>query len=439
MTSSRNLPRLAEATMEEPFGPEVEDEEELECRRGLWYLCCVTEGCPHGDSSIGDDSDLKAPATRRRSGESPGNSIASHVGERFPSLTRRWDHRTVSILSREDTCISTASKGRASWSSPPAGSILRSSFNLSENQLFPSPARPSGEYKDGTTPTSPVDTATTIFEREPIDRAALASTPLLPPLMVDKRTSEETSRQSPLRSPPVVHSKTTFSAISSPLGTPEASFLKSPPLSLRLSLTSFRRGNPNRMVPSSDIPPMTINEDKKQDKWSTKLGHSNFKIYPEPCMPEVCDVAACREVFARWEEARCHYAKHQVRIAEHFGITSETYRVTEQKWAEIDAQWERCHETAVARAAEAGLDLAVNPTPREPPALMEVPLLEDPRTLGQFPALGDEDIVGPIVQIATRNVQPRSSKKAPWVKFNNIKFSKAISWACAPNRHAASR
>ncbi|KAH7038968.1 hypothetical protein B0J12DRAFT_731315 [Macrophomina phaseolina] len=262
----------------------------------------------------------------------------------------------------------------------------------------------SREYEDGPTPSSPVDIATTVPEREPINRVVLALTPLLPPLIVSNRPPEEISWQITSRSSFVVDSNVTFSALSSPLGISEALFAQTPPLSLRPLFASFRRGSPNDVVPSSDISPMTIDEDDEQDEWSIKLGHSNFKIYPEPCMPEVCDVAACRGLFAWWEEARCNYAKYLVRTAEHFGITSETYKLTEQKWAEIDAQWKRCHETAVARAAKAGLDLAASPTPREPPALMKVPLLKDPRTRGQFPPLGDEDIVGPMVQVATRNV-----------------------------------
>ncbi|KAH7009174.1 hypothetical protein B0J12DRAFT_752219 [Macrophomina phaseolina] len=370
MASLSKLPRLAEDPIEEPFKPEVRIvEEDLEGSQGAWCLCSmwchvtvfastpnnkigVTEGCPHCNSPIGDDSDVKPLQRRRGLRESPANSIGSRVSERIPSLTRQWmGSGAVSTLSREDTHTSTPPSERSCWSSSLASSVPRRSLNISETELPPILALASGAYEDRPTSNSPVDIVTTALAIEPIDREALASTPLLPPLIVDKRPPESTW-QSPLQSPPVVDSCAAFAAISSALGIPVASSVQTPTSSIRRSLASFRYSGPNHVLLYSDIPPMTDYDDK-HNKWSINLGHANFTISPEPYVPEVCDAAACRELFARWEQARRNYTKHQVRTREHFGVTSETYKLTEQKWSEIDAQWKRCHDMAVAHAAEA--------------------------------------------------------------------------------------
>ncbi|OJD33592.1 only proline and serin are matching in the corresponding protein [Diplodia corticola] len=436
MTSSSKLPRLPEDPLEGPFASDPDDDDEVEGKLGSWCLCSVAEGCPHGDSRtahstpsltspvfefadgpFGDDGESRYSPRRRRSGDSPA-SISSRVGERFPSLTRKWkDRRTPSGLSRETTRASTPSGGRSSRASSNAGSVVPS-VNASLTELPQSPARSSIERDDELTPTSPIDI---VRPREDDDdameRERLASTPLLPPVMCGKVASSEKDWQSPLQSPTVADSNATFSAMNSPLGTPQAPMMQTPPLSTRPSIASFRHGRPGGMVPSSDIPPMTISDDdSEQDEWAEKLGHANFTILPKPYMPDVCDGAAYRELFANWERARLNFTKHLVRTGEHFGATSKTYRLTEQKWAEVDSQWKKFHDAAVACATWDGLDHATGPTPSEPPPLMTLPALEDPKKPGQFPKLGDEDIVGPMVQAAARSL-PRSSKKASWAKF----------------------
>ncbi|KAL0263283.1 hypothetical protein SLS55_002263 [Diplodia seriata] len=436
MTGSSKLPRLPEDPSEGPFASDPDDDEEIEGKLGSWCLCSVAEGCPHGDSRtsystpsltsptfdfadgpFGEDGESKYFPRRRRSGDSPA-SISSRVGERFPSLTRKWkDRRTPSGLSRETTRTSTPSGGRSSRASSTAGSVVPS-VNASLTDLPQSPTRSSLERDDELTPTSPIDIVSPRAEADDaLERERLASTPLLPPVMCGNLASSEKDWQSPLQSPTVADSNATFSAMNSPLGTPQAPMMQTPPLSTRPSIASFRHGRPGGMVPSSDIPPMTISDDdSEQDEWAEKLGHANFTILPKPYMPEVCDRAAYRELFANWERARLNFTKHLVRTGEHFGATSKTYRLTEQKWAEVDSQWKKFHDAAVACATGDGLDHANGPTPSEPPPLMTLPALEDPKKPGQFPKLGDEDVVGPMVQAAARNL-PRSSKKASWAKF----------------------
>ncbi|KAF2085873.1 hypothetical protein K490DRAFT_45279 [Saccharata proteae CBS 121410] len=354
---------------------------------------------------------------RRASGDSPVNSIASRFGERFPSLTRRWNtRRTPSMLAKESGRIS-ISGGPSSRSSSMTGSMFPHFDTPSETCLPPSPARSFAEEEEyDMLSTSPDDISTTILTaEEPIDREALASTPLLPPMMLELRSVEQTPLQSPLQSPTIAEANATFSAMNSPLGTPQVPGVPTPPLSTKPSVASFKHNRPGHMVPSSEIPPMTIED--PQDEWALKLGHANFTIFPEPYEPDVCDAAACREVFANWEQARRNFIKHQVRTGEHFGLTSKTYMLTEQKWAQIDAEWKRCYEVACAQSGEAGSDHEDEPTPSEPAPIVRMPSLNG---AGKFPKLGDEDIVGPMIQ-ATK--QPSPSKKMSWMRvFNELRF-----------------
>jgi len=157
------------------------------------------------------------------------------------------------------------------------------------------------------------------------------------------------------------------------------------------------------------------------DKWTVKLGHANFTIYPEPWMPEHCDAVACQKLFSDWEEARRNFTKHQVRTGEHYGPTSKTYKLSELKWGEIDAQWKKNNQLAAKKHAKLSQE-RIPVTPTEPAPLSKMPSLNDPRGEGKFPKLGDEDIVGPMVQIASQIQAPRS-KRATFLKFlTDVKF-----------------
>lgn len=161
------------------------------------------------------------------------------------------------------------------------------------------------------------------------------------------------------------------------------------------------------------------------DEWSIKLGHANFTIQPEPYLPEVCDAGSCRRLFSDWERARRNFVKHHVRTGEHYGVTSKTYLMTEQKWAEIDALWKKNKDIAEARAANM-CDSAVLITPTEPAPLVKLPFLNDPKSDGKFPKLGDEDIVGPMVQIASQ-MRPQPSKRGTWLRlFGGLKFTDSL-------------
>jgi hypothetical protein len=254
---------------------------------------------------------------------------------------------------------------------------------------------------------------------EPIDRVALTSTPLLPPLMVELRASKDSPMQSPLQSPAIA-SPHPFSATNSPMvGTPQMPSLPSPPLSNRPSISSFHR--PGHMTPSSDIPPLPMHD--VGDEWAIKLGHANFDIFPEPYMPVRCDPETCRQLVIDWETARCNFVRHQVRTGEHYGITSKTYKLTEDKWAEIDNQWKKYHDAVVAAALPYGhqdLDSPTSPTQTAPPTLMSA--IHGNNDDGKFPELGDEGIVGPMVQIASRMPYKQSRKTSLLRMFEDMKF-----------------
>jgi len=231
--------------------------------------------------------------------------------------------------------------------------------------------------------------------------------------------------QSPLQSPTVADPSNAFSLANTPLGTP--SLVPSPLLSTKPSISSFHKSKIEKIIAASDIPPLTISD--PNDEWSIKLGHANFVIYPEPYIPDVCDAQSCRQLFADWEQARCNFTKHQVRTGEHFGVTSKIYQLTAEKWVEIDAEWKKNKDYTVAIAAVRN-HYSVPLTPTEPAPVCQMPVLSDPKSEGKFPTLGDEDIVGPMVQIAAR-IQPKQSRKANFMKvlgdFSSIFFGRPSS------------
>lgn len=159
------------------------------------------------------------------------------------------------------------------------------------------------------------------------------------------------------------------------------------------------------------------------DKWADVLSHANFTILPEPYLPEEHDESSLRQLFTDWEQARCNFTKHLVRTGEHFGVTSKHYKLTEEKWAEIDALWKAYH-TAVNKSVF-GEEIATEPTATiEPAPLVKMPTLNDLNGEGKFPKLGDEDIVGPMVQFAAQvqKQKPQSRKRAFLQFFRDIKF-----------------
>jgi len=128
-----------------------------------------------------------------------------------------------------------------------------------------------------------------------------------------------------------------------------------------------------------------------------KLGHANFTIFPEPYVPDTFSTETYHRLVADWEEARVNYFKHQHRTLEHYGVNSKTYKLTEQKWAAVNAQWRKNKDLAAVEAAKTSNE-AIPPAPIEDASVLPMPVLPDLKDHGKFPKLGDEGIVGPMKQ-----------------------------------------
>ncbi|KAF2127313.1 hypothetical protein P153DRAFT_377559 [Dothidotthia symphoricarpi CBS 119687] len=411
--ASGKLPKLTEEPVEEPIGRDYDYEHD-----GL--QCCHCDdverdghapSCPIGlaynfeneyFSTIETESRL---AKRRRSLGSSAHSITNKIERRFPSFSRKVRERegssTFSRVPRSNT--------------PSRVPSTRSSSITSSTHRTSTVGLPQGneDRLNGNAPMSmeiDIEKANSMdIDPEQVDAERYATTPLLPPLLVNFRDDFPTS--SPLQSPTVADS--TQSLVPTPIGTPSVRAYPTPPLSSKPSLASFKGMRSGHMVSSSEIPPMMLAD--PNDKWANALGHANFTIIPEPYVPTIVDAVSLRQLFVDWEQARCNYAKHQVRTAEHYGVTSKHYLLTERKWTEIDASWKKNNDLATSYAAAMGQE--TEPTsPVEPAPICKMPTLDDPKSEGKFPKLGDEDIVGPMVQIASQ-VQKTPSRKRAFFKF----------------------
>lgn len=372
------------------------------------------------DSTYGDADFAPNPvAKRRRAADSSITEMATRIGTRFPSFSRKWSTRgggkTISVA--ETLKEPSRSRANSTRASSTAGSA-RGSFERQEFPLPPTPTRSFIDGEAGISPVAPIDVPKANNATEEDGHEAFASTPLLPPLMVDypSRVNDD-HVQSPLQSPSVAE-RESFSVVSSPVDAPQTSGLPSPPLSTKPSISSFHKQRAAGLLPSSEIPPIMIASDPN-DEWANKLGHANFNIHPEPYIPDTFDLSACKQLRTNWDQARCNFMKQLVRTGEHYGATSKTYKLTEEKWSQIDAQWKKNSELTVARTADAvgeenALTLSQSSVERAP--LMKLPSLNGPRSEGKFPKLEDEDIVGPMEQIAAP-CQRRPSRKRTFIKF----------------------
>lgn len=382
---------------------------------------------PEHDYFTTHDTELRL-AKRRRSLEASAHSFAGKLERRFPSLSRKVRDRSSTL-------------GRASRSATPSrvpstrsSSITSSVHHVSAVDLTdsftsvptPTSAIASREELDDNAPTPmaiDVEKANAIeIDPEEADAERYAHTPLLPPLLVNCR-NDELPTSSPLQSPTVADASQ--SAALTPAGTPPVRAYPSPPLSTKPSVASFKGPRAAHMVPSSDIPPMMLAD--PNDKWANTLGHANFTILPEPYVPELCNASTVKQLMDDWQQARTNFAKHQVRTAEHYGATSKYYLLSEQKWAEVDADWKKNHDLAKSHAVAIGQEL--EPTsPTEPEPLSKMPTLNDPKSQGKFPKLGDEDIVGPMFQFKESPLfQKPPSKKRAFFKFlSDLRFPSSL-------------
>ncbi|KAI5275179.1 hypothetical protein E4T47_01904 [Aureobasidium subglaciale] len=387
---------------------------------------------PSLDYSLADgpsefSSDNEAPLkvfksrSRQNSGDSPVTGLASRMGSRLSSFSSKRRDRTP-------TSPPTTAVHRLGTKSAPVSRVpsRAPSFHMS------SVAKPVLTPLDVEAETTPTPTPTEIAVEtsnpldicaprpdEPIDRKALASTPLLPVPIQEPEQSDEDVIQSPLQCPTVVDNAQLARlsmigpSLSSPV-LPEMSMV-SPALSAHASTTSLGVMHSSQVMSTPDISSMHIVS--PQDKWANKLGHANFSVFPEPYLPATYNIHACRKLFEDWESARRQFMHQAARTSEHYGPTSQVYKYTEKKWAEIDAEWKRNHELVVAKTAANGETPVFQPL-AEPAPLTDLPALDDPL---KFPRLDGSDIVGPMVKYA-KIKQKSSSKKSAFLKFfNNVR------------------
>ncbi|KAH9223515.1 hypothetical protein DL95DRAFT_97873 [Leptodontidium sp. 2 PMI_412] len=452
--SKRSLPDVQEEPQEREEDFDIFDDEE-----DLYDCLCDNHQCAHqsgnmaqssvqlatrqefdydlADGFFSDGDYSTSPRNKkRRAVDSPLTGFATRFGTRFPSFSRKWRMRkgsSAASINSEAQGENAASRGASSRSSSVSNSARQAIDKAFEAQMPPTPTKSVFDGRDE----APMPMAAPIdIERANRDSGdheeGFATTPLLPPLMMDaSANTKQISMQSPLQSPSVAEAHDPFSGSVTPIdaiATPQLPGIPSPPLSTKPSISSFRRSTasrPGHLVPSSEIPPIVIAD--PNDEWANKLGHANFTIYPEPYIPESFDLEACRQLRANWDLARCNYTKHLVRTGEHYGVTSKTYKLTEEKWTATDATWRHNNEITITNTVESGSDAFAtlkHTTLGDGSSnniMTKIPSLNDPRSEGKFPQLGDEDIVGPMVQVAAQ-LQRSPSKKAKLFKFFAEKF-----------------
>lgn len=337
---------------------------------------------------------------------SPVANLASRLSQRLPSFSRKLKDRSPTTSVNRQGIRSAPISRTPSFRMPSLTKSLAT--HLETRGPYTPPDTPVDAVHDDQLPepAPPVDIALPTRMEDPIDRQALASTPLLPPTMMDRRGSDAESMQSPLQSPTIADSAT-FSFIASPSSTPAMQSAQTPPLSSKPSNSSIGMVRSSQLLPSADIPSVALSN--AEDKWAAKLGHANFDIFPEPYLPESHDTSSFKRLTEDWESARKQYMKHAVYTSDNYGPTSQTYKHTEQKWAAIDAQWKRNHEIVASRAAANGESAVFQPL-AEPAALAKIPSIDGPESEGKFPTLENAQIVGPMVQYAKVHRQrPRRS------------------------------
>lgn len=341
-----------------------------------------------------------SPHKRDRSGESSSSSL-SRFTSRLPSFSNKWRHRKNSSLSTGDGGDKSASTRSSSVTSIHDHDYLMLSM--------PGLTRQDSCAIETSPPMSPYESS--VFPeptKDPIDRQKQSSTPLLPP-KIQAALQEEPIYQNPLQSPSVAGQSRAPSVASieySPL------IPQSDGLSTRPSISSFQQTRKTGSILETSqtlLPP-------PPDRWSDILGHANFTIYPKPYIPDIVDRATCQKLTADWELARAEFIKQQARVSEHYGPNSKIYTLSEDKWAEIDAEWKSNFKMVAANAVCQGIELDALHIDSNTNLPKRIPKF-NPHVDGKFPTLGDGTIVGPmeIGQQVTQSVHP--TQKSPTSRF----------------------
>ncbi|KAI4107087.1 MAG: hypothetical protein LQ339_002783 [Xanthoria mediterranea] len=365
-------------------------------------------------------------AKRRRADEFPLAGFTQRFGTRMPSLSRKWRQRKTANM----TISTQGFQERPSRANSIRTQSLANSYVEMNDQDYPpppTPARSASGHNGGDSPVAPIDTQRANRQEKETEADVQATTPLLPPMLANLSTlTKETPYQSPLQSPSIADPGPN-SYPQTPVETPQLGSLPSPPLSTKPSLSSMHRPRAlshTTLMPTADIPPLPMVS--VPDPWANSLGHANFTIAPEPYLPQQFDVEACKQLRTDWETARRNFARHMMRISEHYGATSRIHKLTEEKWAAVDAEWKRNTDVCLSRTADNGYEQALSQSQSsiaEPAPVVRLPTLHGPKSEGKFPKLGDEDIVGPMEVVASplqqqqQQQQQRKSTKRSFFRF----------------------
>ncbi|KAH8904189.1 hypothetical protein BR93DRAFT_173705 [Coniochaeta sp. PMI_546] len=424
-------------------------------QRGL-YDCLCDEPCMHHDADpamgnnftyLGTDMDyydlgfmsdsefsIDERAKKQRSGdESPFAGLSRRVSSKISGQVSRWrsaskrNNFTFSPASEPSLdqttslsrAASRAASSRSSSISAPARYIPDRS---NEPPLPPTPALSFYESTDSVVPTEALDVEQADVRKSLERERALAATPLLPPLLIERPafSAPPSLHASPLQSPTVAAtaSMTLLEAASAAYATP--------PLSSKPSVASFRPspGMVSPVSPISELPSPMPNM-IEHDEWSDRLGHANFTIIPRPYQPTTADMEALASLRANWDLAKVNYTKHLCRTGEHYGMTSNTYTLTQAKWADIEREWRTIENDLVDRIIKTGNgDLDSVELLRRGRQENVQPAIIPKMIEGKFPERGDVDIVGPMhrdavmIRDASRDVSPVDDRKhvSAWLK-----------------------
>ncbi|KAI4125381.1 MAG: hypothetical protein LQ338_004274 [Usnochroma carphineum] len=388
---------------------------------------------PHSEYGLGFTPNAK----RRRADDFTLTGFTQRFGSRMPSLSRKWRQRKAGNIS---ICTQAFPERPSRANSTRASSLANSVVEMDspDYPLPPTPAMSVSGHRGSDSPVTPMDMQRANSRDEEAENEIKATTPLLPPVMANLPSfAKETPYQSPLQSPTVADRESVF-ACQSPADTPQLRSLPSPPLSTKPSVSSFHRQRTlsyGNLTPTADIPPLPLIS-APPDPWADSLGHANFTITPEPYLPAQFDVEACKQLRTHWETARRNFTRHLMRTDEHYGTTSRIHKLTEDKWAAIDAEWKRNSEICLLRTAENGFEQALSQSQSsvaEPAPLVKLPSLNGPKSEGKFPKLGDHSIVGPMEVVASQVQQLQQQPQRKSTKRSFFRFLQGV--FTPPNVH----
>lgn len=351
----------------------------------------------HSDSYDLSDAGMDTPhSPKKRRSDSLSIKGVSRIGSHMSTVSSRWKSKRASGSPERDIYPDDLrSRADSAASSALASPIITTPVSRIDSHVPPSPAHTIFEERVSFSGSQPIDIARANSMSQDDDEGQQATTPLLPPLLGDDPTSMIASRvQSPLQSPSVADvSEPAHYAMTSDPRFVAVTGIPSPPLSSKPSMASISRPRASTVRTISGEPSPFVLTDPK-DEWANKLGHANFNIQPEPYVPATCDSESFHQLRADWDIARCNFAKHLVRTGEHYGVTSNIYKLTCEKWESIDRSWRAQHEAILSGLGSVdSVALTLNHADLRPCEQVCVPGLHDN---AKFPDMGDEDIVGPM-------------------------------------------